>query len=259
MKILKSLFGLCCILLLALSFTSCSSRVARQSNPPMQTRPVYVPPPKQTSDFILKDNAVQSVNEVGLKPLSKKPLIIVDPGHGGEDFGTKSLTRPKYHEKSLNLTTALILNDFLQQMGYRTLMTRSKDEFITLLRRAEFANENNADLFVSVHYNSAPAKEADGIEIFYYKLDENKARVNESRKLASNILTKVLKNTEARSRGVKDANFAVIRETKMPAVLIEGGFLTNENELDKIKDPAYVKSLAWGIAQGIQSYLNSRR
>lgn len=186
----------------------------------------------------------------------RKTLIVIDAGHGGDDLGTHSESKPKYHEKSLNLTTAIALNDFLQKMGFQTLMTRSKDEFISLQQRAEFANEKGADLFVSVHYNSAPAKKAEGIEIFYYKSDDNKTRSTISRKLASSILTQLTKITGAKSRGVKHGNFAVIRETKMPAVLIEGGFLTNENEMQKIKDPFYVKSVAWGIAKGIQAYLN---
>ncbi len=188
----------------------------------------------------------------------KKILIVIDAGHGGDDLGTHSDSDPKYHEKSLNLITARALNDFLQKMGYQTLMTRSKDEFIPLQQRAEFANERRADLFVSVHYNSAPAKKAEGVEVFYYKSDENKNRSTTSRKLASAILTHVTKITGAKSRGVKHGNFAVIRETSMPAVLVEGGFLTNENEMDKIKEPSYVKNVAWGIARGIQTFLNDK-
>jgi len=73
--------------------------------------------------------------------------------------------------------------------------------------------------------------------------------------LAQSILDKTIKNTQAKSRGVKHGNYAVIRETAMPAVLIEGGFLTNTSEMEKIKSAAYLKSLALGIAQGIQNYL----
>ena len=235
-------------------FTSCN----HHSNGKIKKYPKsrYATPAKISNDLIINKPLKNSI--VAFKaPFVQKKLIVVDPGHGGDDFGTKSLTKPKYHEKSLNLTTALILSDFLQKMGYQTLMTRSKDEFISLQRRAEIANEVGADLFLSVHYNSAPSKEADGIEVFYFKSEDNKARMNESKKLATAILNKVIRNTDAKSRGVKSANFAVIRETKMPAILIEGGFLTNSSELEKIKDPAYVKSLAWGIAQGVQVYFNN--
>lgn len=224
-------------------------------------RPVYPNsynvPIRPPENLALKPLPVQVFDETTpeLSEPKKPPLIVVDAGHGGDDFGTRSASKPKYHEKSLNLTTALILSDFLQKMGYRILMTRSKDEFITLQKRAEFANDRQADLFVSVHYNSAPSKKAEGIEVFYYKSDEDKSRSSESRKLAASVLAQLTQLTKAKSRGVKHGNFAVIRETKMPAVLVEAGFLTNEDEMEKIKDPAYVKSVAWGIAQGIQAYL----
>jgi len=208
-----------------------------------------------SEEFVIK--RPPSVDVIDSTKTLKTTLVVIDPGHGGEDFGTRSLSKPKYHEKSLNLTTSLALNDYLQKMGYKTYMTRSKDEFIALQRRAEAANEYQADLFVSVHYNSAPAKEADGIEIFYYKSNDDKERSSASRRLASSILSQVITMTHANSRGIKHGNFAVIRETKMPAILIEGGFLTNEEEMAKIKDPAYVKSIAWGIAKGIEAYFEN--
>lgn len=244
-------------LFLLCAFCGCSyhPRDAVQRLPPRPN--VYVPQPAE--DFVYKP-APDSIDsdEISSVPVNKKTLIVIDAGHGGDDLGTKSPTRPKYHEKSLNLTTAFILNDFLQRMGYQTIMTRTKDEFVELKARAEFANDKDADLFVSVHYNSAPAKEAEGIEVFYFKGD-NKTRSAESRKLASSVLSKVTQLTKAKSRGVKHGNFAVIRETNMPAILVEGGFLTNEEELEKIKDPAYVKMVAWGIAKGIQAYIDPKK
>lgn len=185
----------------------------------------------------------------------KKQVIVIDAGHGGEDFGTHSKKRPRYQEKSLNLTTALLVRNYLKQLGYETVMTRSKDVFVTVNKRADFANSYGARLFVSVHYNSAPSEEAQGIEVYYYKLDEDKQRVKESHQLAKEVIGKVIDQTHAKSRGVKHGNFAVIRETKMPSILIEAGFMTNESEMEKIKDPTYLKQLAWGIAQGIDAYL----
>lgn len=195
-----------------------------------------------------------------INPLSppyklKKGLIVIDPGHGGDDFGTQSSSNPKYHEKSLNLVTAGFLNNYLRQMGYQTLMTRSTDVFIPLTTRASFANERLSTVFVSVHFNSAPNPEAHGIEVFYYQSDQNKTRSKDSQDFAKTVLNKVLEMTKAKSRGVKAGNFAVIRETHMPAILIEGGFLTNPEEMAKIKQPEYVQRLAWGIAQGIDTYL----
>lgn len=201
-----------------------------------------------------------TVTQVPIRIVPKKPgpLIIIDPGHGGEDRGTESPFKPSYQEKSLTLATSRIVKDFLQQMGYQTQMTRSDDTFIPLKMRASIANEAKPALFVSIHYNSAPSKDANGIEIFYYPSETDKQRTDASKKLASIVLDKVLARTQAKSRGVKTANFAVIRETNMPAILIEGGFLTNQEEMQKIKDPAYIKQLALGIAQGVDQFVKAQ-
>lgn len=188
-------------------------------------------------------------------PFANQPIIILDPGHGGEDFGTHSLGTTKYHEKYLNMSTSFLVKNFLEQFGYKVILTRTDDTFIPLDQRAIFANEQKPTLFVSIHYNSAPSKEAEGIEVFYFQKDENKSRMTKSKQLAQSILNKTLANTDAKSRGVKHGNYAVIRQTDMPAVLIEGGFLTNSSEMEKIKNVSYQKSLALGIAQGIQEYV----
>lgn len=212
---------------------------------PSQEIPIFYPP--------------QEVPFVPLEPKKLGPLIIIDPGHGGEDRGTESPFKPSYQEKSLTLTTSRMVRDFLKQMGYQTQMTRNDDTFIPLKMRATIANEAKSALFVSIHYNSAPSKDANGIEVFYYQSETDKTRMEASKKLASIILSKVIERTQAKSRGVKAANFAVIRETNMPAILIEGGFLTNQEEMQKIKDPAYIKQLALGIAQGVDQYLQRNK
>ncbi|MBS0623151.1 MAG: N-acetylmuramoyl-L-alanine amidase [Verrucomicrobia bacterium] len=191
-------------------------------------------------------------------PVVCKPQrIILDAGHGGRDTGAASC-RENYEEKSLTLSTALLVQDQLKKMGYQTSLTRNHDIYLPLSTRAEIANKHDADLFVSIHYNFSTSKEAHGIEVFYYK--EEKApshpRIVKSKQLAQRVLNGVLTQTGANSRGVKQANFAVVRETKMPAILIEAGFLSNRQERDKIKDPCYLRLLAKGIAEGIDSYLN---
>ncbi|MGK5594407.1 MAG: N-acetylmuramoyl-L-alanine amidase family protein [Parachlamydiaceae bacterium] len=189
--------------------------------------------------------------------LARKPykMVVIDPGHGGEDFGTHSHLKPRYQEKFLNLTTARFLKNYLTELGYQTIMTRNDDTFIPLLTRASFANAQPSALFISVHFNSAPSKEARGIEIYFYEKDKNKKRVDQSKRLAELVLKSVISQTKAKSRGVKHGNFAVIRETTMPAILVEGGFLTNDEEIQKIKNPEYLKKLALGMAKGIDSYL----
>ena len=142
-------------------------------------------------------------------------------------------------------------------MGYQTAMTRKDDTFVSLDGRAQFANGLKPVLFVSIHFNSAPAVKAEGVEVFYYRSDQNKERSAISKLLAENILNKIISNTDAKSRGVKHGNLAVIRKTTMPAVLVEGGFLTNETEYQKLKDVSYIRRLMWGIAQGIQTFTNN--
>lgn len=219
---------------LLLLLSACSAPRQVTYTPLAPTKPVFM---------------VESLKKQG------RGLIVIDPGHGGEDHGTKSLLKPIYLEKYLNLTTAKFLATYLEQMGYQTLLTRKDDTFIPLKARAEFANERSPLLFVSVHYNAAPSASAHGIEIFYFKADKDKGRAEASRKLAAAILQELLGTTHASSRGVKPGNFAVIRETHMPAVLIEGGFLSNTTELEHLKDPAYLKKIAWGVAQGIHKYV----
>lgn len=201
--------------------------------------------------------AVREIAPQIIPKRKEKKLIVIDAGHGGEDNGTEAPIRPSFKEKNLNLVTARFLRDYLEQMGYSTLLTRNVDVFVPLDKRASFANSQNSDLFVSVHYNSAPNNKAEGIEVFYYRNDLDKARAQASKALAESVLKQLIEMTGAKSRGVKHGNLAVIRKTTMPAILVESGFLTNEKELQKLKDPGYIKSIAWGIAQGIQRYFSS--
>ncbi|MDF2550228.1 MAG: amiA [Chlamydiales bacterium] len=188
----------------------------------------------------------------------RKPLIVIDPGHGGEDFGTYSRTKPRLHEKHFTLETAKLVDRKLRRLGYRTLLTRQGDQFISLQARVLLAEKRKASLFVSIHYNSAPSDQAQGIEVFYCK--DNAAKKNrQSKLLADSILSRLIDQTKAKSRGVKFGNFLVIREAKMPSVLVEAGFLSNSDELKEIKTLAYQEKIADGIVQGIIKYLRERR
>lgn len=224
------------------------------------SRPVYYPieqpvaPPLEYKPPFPKEMLIKE-----RRSSNQNIIITIDPGHGGEDFGTHSNTPPTYHEKNLNLAISKMLKSYLDKQGYTTVMTRMKDDFIGLDERADFANNQKSALFVSLHFNSAPSKEADGIEVYYYRSTDNKERTERSQQLAKAVLDQVLAQTQAKSRGTKHGNFAVIRQTNMPAVLVEGGFLTNDEEMQKIKDPAYLKKLAWGVALGINDYLEGGR
>lgn len=213
--------------------------------------------PKYQVVTVYEPEVVQEpIYEPYVPPRQVGQLIVLDPGHGGKDLGAHSLTAPRYQEKLLALSTARLVKNYLEELGHTVMMTRSEDVFIPLETRASFANQLAPAIFVSIHYNSAENTSAEGIEIFYYKGKNDSERTQSSQLLAQTILDQMLKSTGAKSRGVKSQNFSVIRNTKMPAVLIEGGFLTNADERQRVKNATYLKKLAWGIAQGIDKYLN---
>lgn len=199
--------------------------------------------------------------QTDFKPSETKPadskadqkLVVIDPGHGGYDLGARMSA---CDEKSLALSTALLTKKHLIDMGYRVILTRSRDVFMPLEKRASIANETKSKLFVSIHYNAAKNTVAKGIEVFYY-VSADKFRTGSSKKLAARVLNKVIDKTVAESRGIKEGNFYVIRETRMPAILIEAGFMTHPEELHLLKDIHYRDKIARGIAEGIDSFFKA--
>ncbi len=181
-----------------------------------------------------------------------KQLIVLDAGHGGFDMGAASNA---CCEKSLTLTTAFLTKKHLTNMGYKVIMTRSRDVFISLKQRTAIANKTRAKVFVSLHFNAAKNPKAAGIEVFYYK-QGNQWRSKRSKKLATKVLSMMISNTGAISRGVKLGKFHVIRESNMPAILIEGGFITNPKERALLKDKKHLEKIAHAIAEGIDQYFN---
>jgi N-acetylmuramoyl-L-alanine amidase len=192
-------------------------------------------------------------------PLQKKRILVaIDAGHGGKDIGAQAAPED-FQEKKLTLICARHVKKMLEESGLNVLMIRSSDATIPVSARAPFANANNASLFISIHFNSAQSTDAQGIEIFFYEKDENQERMESSKKLASAILDSTLAYTEAKSRGVKKGNFAVIRETTMPAVLVEAGFVTNAEEMNRLRNPIYLQKISRGMSNGIINYLKDKK
>lgn len=185
------------------------------------------------------------------------PTIVVDVGHGGTDRGARGRV-PYCEEKKLCLLTARLVKRYLDQLGYHVVMTRNTDDFVSLPKRVEIASQAQCNIFVSIHFNSSPSSEAQGVEVFFFDSKEDRNRTNWSRKLADSILSKVIRRTSAISRGVKKGNFYVIRETDMPAVLVEGGFISNPEERVLLKSRDYQERIAKGIADGIDQYFKNR-
>lgn len=174
-------------------------------------------------------------------------LIVLDPGHGGSDPGASYFGE---YEKNITLPIAKRVKALLEEEGLQVRMTRSTDTYVGLYDRSDYANDLNATVFVSIHANAAPLNPtASGIETYYYS--ENEA----GGKLAAKIHTAILDSTGAVDRKVRTARFVVIKETEMPSVLIETGFMTNEEEFDNLTDAKYQEKLAQGICNGILDYL----
>jgi N-acetylmuramoyl-L-alanine amidase len=202
---------------------------------------------------------VFSKNIVAAKPYvtGVTPTIVLDAGHGAGNLGAH-VKSPYVVEKKLTLQTTLMTKKYLEQLGYNVVLTRSKDIFVSLAKRVEIANRTDAEVFVSIHFNSCSINSICGMEVFYSDTTCSK-KILASKKLGQNILKKMLNNTRSFSRGVKRSNFYVVRETKMPAVLVEGGFMTNSEELMLLRQPEYLDKIAKGIAEGIDKFMRVKK
>ncbi len=167
--------------------------------------------------------------------------MVIDAGHGGHDTGARS--RWGGLEKNAALDTALRLNPKLQAAGFNTVLTRSGDYFISLGERTRTSNRQDNAIFVSLHYNDANNRSAFGVETYY--------KSKPSRKIAENIQSAICSLPGVASRGVKTANFWVLRRNEYPAVLVEGGFFSNPREAARCANPAYREALASAIAGAI--------
>ena len=172
--------------------------------------------------------------------------VFIDPGHGGSDPGSLGFG---YRESDINLQVAKKVESKLKAKGIDVKMSRSSDVFYSLSERAKMANNYGADAFVSIHQNSATNATANGIETYY-----NRDRV-EDKPLSDDVQKQVISQTGASNRGVKNAGFKVLVDTKMTAALVECGFISNETEVKNISNSVYQDKLATGIANGIESYL----
>ena len=216
------------------------------------------------------------------RPSNKKGTytIVVDPGHGGHDSGAVG---NGYREKDLALQVGLKLGEELRK-DYNVIMTRTTDVFKTLQERPEMGNVRSADLFVSVHLNSSGSSSASGTEVYYYAkkdadnysrdvakfnntvdsgvamsdyaLKDINYRMNQTRSsaLAQDVLDGLLNNFSVRDRGVKNANFAVLRGSNSPSILIELGFVTNYSDVSQFVNDYDQERAAKAIADAIRRH-----
>ena len=257
---------------------------AKPQTPPVEEKPV--PPPKATKPAPDPPKAPKSVPAPSLAQqlgLSVK-TIVIDPGHGGKDPGAVSKAR---QEKQIVLSLSKTLRDILVKKGYNVRLTRETDVFLPLRKRTQFATNQKADLFISIHTNASISAKAIGIETYYLALasDESarrtamrenagaeynmkeldalvgrilkKSKSTESRRLAELIQAQLTSGKQVRNRGVKHAPFVVLIGTKVPAVLVEVGFISNPTEGKKLTTKTYQRQLATAIASGIEQYIKN--
>ncbi|WP_409373713.1 GBS Bsp-like repeat-containing protein [Streptococcus suis] len=192
--------------------------------------------------------------------------VYIDPGHGGRDSGA---SYGGVHEKNLALSVSNKLRENLLQYGINVLMTRTGDYDVDFkTERSRMTNASNADLFISIHFNATGAgvSNATGIETYWYQYDpeyqpkinkemhNNPTRLAESEILANKVQESLIKETGAVNRGVRRETFAVLRETAIPAILVELGFMDNASELQVIKQDSYHTRLAKALAQGVMNW-----
>ena len=213
--------------------------------------------------------------------------IVVDAGHGGKDPGTHA---GSLREKDIVLDIARKVRDELTAAGFEVIMTRDRDVFVPLEKRAFIANDSGADLFLSIHANAARSHRAQGLETFYLNLADspeaeevaarenatanvrmadmpklieqimNNNRIDESRELAGAMQQAMSRRVLGKvdhplNRGVKTAGFHVLLGAKMPAILVEVGFVSNRTEAKLLRTDSHRKKLATAIAEGVEFYL----
>ena len=192
--------------------------------------------------------------EVFSMPLSRR-IVWIDAGHGAFDPGKVA---GKVEEKDINLAIALILQGFLEAGGATVLVTRLDDEAISSTKQGDMytrrimANASQADIFISIHQNSYPQASVRGAQLFYFNTSDN------SRKLAEHIQQQIKEFVIPNNRFVAkpNRNYYVLRQTAMPAVIVECGFLTNYNEKTRLTQVDYQERMAWGIYLGVVQYFN---
>lgn len=178
--------------------------------------------------------------------------VVIDAGHGGSDGGTVG---GDIIEKDINLSVALKLNEILANNNIEVILTRSTDEDMSLAQRISVANASNADFFISLHcnYYEDDAQIA-GLECYYSSPD-----ATESKMYAESIIDAVSLSDDIKVRDAKSENYYVLRNTQMPAVLVEMGFLSNYSECQKLLNNDYQETLSQKIAEGILQELDNSK
>ncbi|CAM3228544.1 N-acetylmuramoyl-L-alanine amidase [Staphylococcus lugdunensis] len=179
---------------------------------------------------------------------SQEPLkgktIVLDPGHGGSDQGASSRTNKKSLEKNYTLKSALELKTLLEKEGAHVKMTRSDDEYVKLEDR-----KASGDIFMSIHNDSLESSVANGATVYWYKDSQSK--------LAETLNASIQKKALLSNRGAKQENYQVLRQSKIPAVLLELGYISNPTDETMIRDQHHRHIVLEGVVDGLKQYFAS--
>lgn len=215
-----------------------------------------------TADELLQDvsaeessivkTVIEDAIEIETIVAKETPVIFVDAGHGGEDEGC---ARDGVQEKVINLEIAKLVQSRLEELGYEVVMAREDDTYIAKEDRVVAANQEQADIYVSIHQNASEINDASGIEVWYDGTDTGR----DSKRLAQLMWQQTMISTGTDMRELRgDADFHVTGKTTMPACLVECGFLSNTDERLKLATPEYREQIAAGIVQGIEYYFHPK-
>jgi N-acetylmuramoyl-L-alanine amidase len=207
--------------------------------------------------------------------IAEGPLrrVIIDAGHGGQDSGA---IRNGVMEKDLTLDVARRLDRIVRAKGLTTVLTRSSDETVSLAKRAQIANRENDSIFVSIHFDEGGRAAATGVQTFYaarqaapsggisswlpFLQKVSSAPSNlDSQSLAEFIQQALVAGTQAFDRGTTTQQFYVVANVHHPAVLVEGGFLSNADDITKLTTDEYRQKLAVAISEGIMRYRDATK
>lgn len=197
------------------------------------------------------------------------PTVVLDPGHGGRDEGARG---NGLVEKALSLDVALRIEKILKPFNFPVIVTRRDDTYVSLEDRTAIANRLENAVFVSIHFNHAPDRASTGVETFYASekippeaawtwvgfFNKPAAAPDNGETLAGFIQAALVMRTDAINRGIKGRELYVVRHTRCPAVLVEGGFINNPLEARLISNGEYRERLARAVAEGIMSYQKTR-
>lgn len=185
--------------------------------------------------------------------MASKGKIVIDAGHGAEDFGT---SQGNLNEKDLTLKIARYTRDKLQEKGYEVVMTRDADVLHSLAKVGEITNSAQADAFISIHVNSYKTQEGKGIETYYYAPDG--FQKEDRAKFAKYVQKAAVKDDSWHDRGIVSKNLAVLRYSKIPCALIECGYISNDDDRKKLEDDKALQNLAMNISGAIENYINDK-